>query len=84
MKINKSSSVAFGSIMILFANALTLEPSFREGNLKNIALGIRGGGSSHHNWVLSIADVLGQRGHNVSYLTMVSILKRDTIKGLGS
>ncbi|KAI7889146.1 uncharacterized protein EV154DRAFT_467773 [Mucor mucedo] len=55
--------------LLVGSNALEMQPSFREGNFKNIAFTALIGGSSHHNWVLSIIDELGDRGHNVSYLT---------------
>ncbi|KAI7891094.1 uncharacterized protein EV154DRAFT_589009 [Mucor mucedo] len=46
-----------------------LQPTFRDTGYKNIAFSVSPGGSSHHNWVLSIMDLLGQRGHNTTYLT---------------
>lgn len=50
-----------------------LTQTFRELNgYKNIAFAVFIGGSSHYNWVLSIGEELGQRGHNVTFLTGVS------------
>lgn len=67
------TTIFASSLAILFAHALEMRPTFRQGNFKNIAFSVGGGGSSHHNWVLSIVDLLGQRGHNISYLTTVSV-----------
>jgi hypothetical protein len=74
---NNRSVVSLLAVSLLVGstvNALEMQPIFREGNYKNIAFSALVGGSSHHNWVLSIIDELGQRGHNVSYLTTVSLI----------
>lgn len=74
MKFNHKRSVLplVAASLIVVSNALEMQPSFRDGNYKNIAFTALVGGSSHHNWALSIIDELGDRGHNVSYLTTVS------------
>ncbi|KAI8887389.1 glycosyltransferase family 1 protein [Backusella circina FSU 941] len=36
---------------------------------KNVIIGISIGGSSHAKWVLEIANILADRGHNVTFLT---------------
>ncbi|KAI7889173.1 uncharacterized protein EV154DRAFT_446766 [Mucor mucedo] len=75
MRFSVASLASLISLMVLYVNALTMQPTFRDSNFKNIALGVGGGGSSHHNWVLSIVDLLGQRGHNISYLTTTEDLR---------
>lgn len=49
-----------------------LQSTFRDAGYKNIAFSVSQGGSSHHNWVLTIIDLLAQRGHNITYLTTAS------------
>lgn len=70
----KSALPLLVATLFVGSNALEMQPSFREGDLKNIAFTALIGGSSHHNWVLSTIDELGDRGHNVSYLTSVSMI----------
>lgn len=59
-----------------------LQPTFRDTGYKNIAFSVSPGGSSHHNWVLSIMDLLGQRGHNTTYLTTVktNLLRKNVLR----
>ncbi|KAI9359424.1 hypothetical protein BD770DRAFT_363034 [Pilaira anomala] len=69
MKFTSLSLLSITLICTASVNAIDLLPTFRENNYKHIAFSGSVGGSSHHGWVLSILDTLGQRGHNVSYLT---------------
>lgn len=73
MRLNIITLILASLLVFLTTNALEIQPTFREGDYKNIAFGVSIGGSSHHNWVLSIIDLLGQRGHNLSYLATASI-----------
>lgn len=68
-----SLTLLSAALICATVNALELQPTFREGNYKHVVFGASIGGSSHHNWVLSILDEVGQRGHRASYLTTVSI-----------
>jgi hypothetical protein len=52
--------------------ALELAPTYKENNTKNVAFFAVVGGASHYNWVLSISEELGLRGHNVTFLCSVS------------
>ena len=53
--------------------AVELEPTFQnEHASKNIAFFAPFGGSSHISWVLSIGNELAMRGHNFTFLTVVS------------
>lgn len=67
----KCTNFIFLSLICVTANAIELQPTFRQDNYKHIAFSASIGGSSHHHWVLSIMDNLAQRGHNLSYLTTV-------------
>jgi hypothetical protein len=40
---------------------------------KNIMFASMFGGSSHVNWVLTILDELSTRGHNITFVTSVSM-----------
>jgi hypothetical protein len=81
MKFNNNSTKLFltvlsASLLVASATAeaLQMKATFKDiGGYKNIAFGAVLGGASHYNWVLSIGEELGQRGHNVSFLTSVSI-----------
>lgn len=54
--------------------ATELEPTFQQKHAsKNIAFFAPFGGSSHMNWVLNIGNELGMRGHNFTFLTVVSL-----------
>ncbi|KAG2235679.1 hypothetical protein BDF21DRAFT_355458 [Thamnidium elegans] len=64
-----SLTLLSATLVCATVNALELQPTFREGNYKHVAFSASIGGSSHHNWVLSILDEVGQRGHKASYLT---------------
>ncbi|KAI9253633.1 hypothetical protein EDC94DRAFT_546345 [Helicostylum pulchrum] len=61
--------LSLAALICATVNALELQPTFREGNYKHVAFSASAGGSSHHTWVLSILDEVGQRGHRASYLT---------------
>ncbi|KAI8331114.1 hypothetical protein BD560DRAFT_494174 [Blakeslea trispora] len=71
----KGISIALALPVVLLSGSvsanslLSLEPTYFENDYKNIAFFSAFGGSSHSLWVLNICDELGQRGHNVSYLT---------------
>jgi hypothetical protein len=52
--------------------ALELTPTYTENNTKNIAFFAAIGGASHYNWVLSVGEELGLRGHNFTFLCSVS------------
>lgn len=67
----KSAVGLLSASLLVCSNALEMEHTYRQGSVKNIAFNAFMGGSSHHTWVLSIMDSLGQRGHNMSYLTTV-------------
>jgi hypothetical protein len=55
------------------ADLVDMKPNFKEvRGYKNVVFGASVGGSSHINWVLSIGEELGIRGHNVTFLTTVS------------
>lgn len=77
MKIFKSKSFFACLIAGLLGcyNALDIKPTFRDKNYKNIVFAASVGGASHINWVLSICEELGLRGHNLSFLTTVSLWK---------
>lgn len=72
----KKSLVSLVSACLLvgsYADSVVMKPNFKElSGYKNIAFGASIGGSSHVNWVLSIGEELGIRGHNVSFFTTVS------------
>lgn len=53
---------------------LELKSTIQDAQRKNIAFFSVTGGTSHYNWVLSIGEELGQRGHNFYFLSAVSIL----------
>lgn len=57
------------------ADLVDMKANFRDlyGH-KNVVFGATIGGSSHITWALSIGEELAMRGHNVSFLTAVSIL----------
>jgi hypothetical protein len=71
------SIISVSSLLLYAANALDMtKPTFRDlDGYKNIAFSAFVGGSSHYNWVLSIGEELGQRGHNFSFLTWVRYKK---------
>ncbi|KAI8359807.1 hypothetical protein BD560DRAFT_437506 [Blakeslea trispora] len=48
---------------------------YRDLGFKKIAFFSAVGGSSHYNWVLSICEELGQRGHNTTFLTSDIVVK---------
>lgn len=79
MKLFKSKLflTTLSGIFFVCSDALDMEPTFRDGNHKKIAFAASIGGSSHINWVLSICDELGNRGHNVSFLTTVSYKRKN-------
>jgi hypothetical protein len=74
MKFSKSNLflTLISASFLVCSDALGMKQTFRYGNYKNIAFSASIGGASHINWVLSIGDELGLRGHNVSFLTTVS------------
>lgn len=49
-----------------------LKPNFLENGSKKFAFVGLMGGSSHFNWVLSIGDELGERGHDFVFISSVS------------
>ncbi|GAN04448.1 UDP-glucosyl transferase family protein [Mucor ambiguus] len=56
--------------------AAELEPTFQQKHAsKNIAFFAPFGGASHMNWVLSIGNELGMRGHNITFLTVDEFTK---------
>ncbi|KAL7328265.1 hypothetical protein PS15p_206559 [Mucor circinelloides] len=66
------SSLLFAGLFMTSAHAqsnLNLQPTFQNDGGKNIAFFCTIGGASHYNWVLSIGDELGSRGHNFTFLT---------------
>jgi hypothetical protein len=70
----KFSTITTASLFLFSAaNALTLENTFKNNSHKNVAFFATFGGSSHYNWVLSVVDELGSRGHNSFFITGVSL-----------
>lgn len=68
------SSLLFAGLFMASAHAqsnLNLQSTFQNDGGKNIAFFCTIGGASHYNWVLSIGDELGLRGHNFTFLTSV-------------
>ena len=63
-----------GLSVIADANLATMKPTFKqELGYKNIAFGALVGGSSHIVWALSIGEELAMRGHNFTFVTVVSV-----------
>lgn len=61
------------SFLMVTARAFQLEEAvYRSGMPKNIVFGAVVPGSSHVTWVLRFLDELAQRGHNVTFITVVS------------
>lgn len=51
-----------------------LKSTIQDAQRKNIAFFSVVGGTSHYNWVLSIGEELGQRGHTFYFLSAVSLV----------
>lgn len=61
------------SLLIVAARGFQLEEAaYRSGAPKNIIFGALVPGSSHVTWVLRFLDELAERGHNVTFVTVVS------------
>ncbi|KAG2207744.1 hypothetical protein INT47_011864 [Mucor saturninus] len=69
MKSNLIRSAVLILSLSVCSHALDMQTTYQQGAPKNIAFNAFMGGSSHHTWVLSIMETLGERGHNMSYLT---------------
>ncbi|KAI8380716.1 hypothetical protein BD560DRAFT_386907 [Blakeslea trispora] len=64
------------NLLFSASNADELETTYYQNlGFKNVIFYACIGGASHYNWVLSILDELGSRGHNVSFLTSESVVK---------
>lgn len=74
MKFNhKSTFLIAASLIVQQCNAVEFKPTFQDESCsKNIAFFSAFGGSSHVSWVLSIGNELGIRGHNFTFITVVS------------
>lgn len=77
---SKPLSAAFCAFSLLAASTaqaqstlLELKSTIQDAQRKNIAFFSIMGGTSHYNWVLSIGQELGQRGHTFYFLSAVSI-----------
>lgn len=70
-------SIISSSLLLSVVNAQstpkTLERTYNEDSFKNLAFFAAFGGSSHYNWVLTVMDELGLRGHNTTFITNVRI-----------
>ena len=78
---SKSFSAALCAISLLAVSTaqaqstlLELKSTIQDAQRKNIAFFSVLGGTSHYNWVLSIGEELGQRGHTFYFLSAVSTL----------
>ncbi|KAI7889149.1 uncharacterized protein EV154DRAFT_553305 [Mucor mucedo] len=65
----------FTTGLLTFSYAIDMKPTFRDENYKKIAFSASIGGAPHINWVLSICNELGLRGHNLSFLTTSEEIK---------
>ncbi|OBZ83696.1 UDP-glucuronosyltransferase 3A2 [Choanephora cucurbitarum] len=64
------------SLLLGSSQATNLETTYHQDQgFKKVAFFASIGGSSHYNWVLSICDELGSRGHNVTFLTSDKVAK---------
>ncbi|KAI8369805.1 hypothetical protein EDC96DRAFT_503447 [Choanephora cucurbitarum] len=77
MKLKRISLLSLTASLLLGSSQATdLETTYHQDlGFKKVAFFASIGGSSHYNWVLSICDELGSRGHNVTFLTSDKVAK---------
>jgi hypothetical protein len=64
--------VLYTFLLVSVVSCFQLEPTYAS-TPKNIVFGVFMAGSSHTTWVLRFLDELADRGHNVTFLTLVRL-----------